>query len=252
MTIEEALEWGVQGQDKGRLARPGRGVVLECTDRGILLTIRRDDLGLLHGITPGTSFHHLVDRDSLDIAFAFLAELRHRYSAFGWDLKVSLNCQPTTLCWGGIQEDGRLRIFGTKTRGELLRFSRYFMDYGLLRAVDQAIREQIGLAQVEAPEQTLLEKLSCANNQLLMLQRAFARKTAALKRVIAELRATRARTRTLPALIPICSSCKKIRGDDDNWVQVETYFKHHAGVQFTHSICPECTQILYPGLHLRK
>lgn len=51
---------------------------------------------------------------------------------------------------------------------------------------------------------------------------------------------------TLSGLIPICSSCKKIRNDEGYWEQVETYIKNHSGADFTHGICPDCIAKLYP------
>jgi hypothetical protein len=50
----------------------------------------------------------------------------------------------------------------------------------------------------------------------------------------------------LRGLLPICANCKKIRQDKEYWEQVETYLSRHSGLEFTHSICPECAKILYP------
>jgi phosphoserine phosphatase RsbU/P len=44
----------------------------------------------------------------------------------------------------------------------------------------------------------------------------------------------------LNALLPICSYCKRIRGDQDYWEQVESYITEHTGVLFSHGICPSC------------
>lgn len=52
--------------------------------------------------------------------------------------------------------------------------------------------------------------------------------------------------RILRGILPICSSCKKIRDDAGAWNQIETYIRHHSEAEFSHSICPECTQKLYP------
>lgn len=48
--------------------------------------------------------------------------------------------------------------------------------------------------------------------------------------------------------IPICSSCKQIRCEDGGWCQVEAYFSQHFSAQFTHCLCPDCVQKLYPQL----
>jgi hypothetical protein len=47
-------------------------------------------------------------------------------------------------------------------------------------------------------------------------------------------------------LIPICASCKSIRKDDEAWEQLEQYIQDHSHVLFTHSLCPDCRQKLYP------
>lgn len=46
-------------------------------------------------------------------------------------------------------------------------------------------------------------------------------------------------------LLPICSSCKKIRDDKGYWNQLETYIQCHTDTKFSHGICPECTEKLY-------
>jgi hypothetical protein len=228
-------------------------MVLECNDRGTLLTIRRDDLGLLHGIAPGISFHHLVERGSLDKAFAFLTELKQRGSAFGWELQVSPSSLPTTLYVGGVVQNGLLLIFGTRTRGGLLRFSQHFMDKVQVGVEAKPMPEPIPLAPIlDGRELALQEQLSCRQNQLANLKKVLARKSARLNQVIAELKAARAGLHILRGMLPICSSCKKIRDEQGDWQQIEKYFKDHTGVQFTHSICPECAQNLYPGLSRGK
>lgn len=63
-----------------------------------------------------------------------------------------------------------------------------------------------------------------------------------------ELQESLERIRLLSGLLPICSSCKKIRDEDGNWHRIEAYISTHSEAQFTHDICPECAQRLYPGL----
>ncbi|HEY6000340.1 MAG TPA: CHASE domain-containing protein [bacterium] len=66
------------------------------------------------------------------------------------------------------------------------------------------------------------------------------------ERLIAELRQAQRSIRTLEGILPICSSCKKIRDEQDRWVQVESYVTRHSTAEFSHSICPECLRKLYP------
>ncbi len=74
------------------------------------------------------------------------------------------------------------------------------------------------------------------------------RKQAAEEReeLITELSAALSNVKTLQGLLPICSSCKKIRNDRGYWEQMEMYISEHSEAEFSHSICPECAQKLYP------
>jgi len=58
--------------------------------------------------------------------------------------------------------------------------------------------------------------------------------------------------KSLSGLLPICASCKKIRDDEGYWKKLESYIKDHSEADFTHSICPECAEKLYPGLYGKK
>ncbi len=51
--------------------------------------------------------------------------------------------------------------------------------------------------------------------------------------------------KTLGGLIPICSSCKKIRDDKGYWNRLESYFEQHSTALFSHSLCPACMDEIY-------
>jgi hypothetical protein len=57
-----------------------------------------------------------------------------------------------------------------------------------------------------------------------------------------------ARVKTLSGLLPICASCKRIRDDQGQWGQIESYVKLHSEADFSHGICPDCVTRLYPEL----
>jgi sigma-B regulation protein RsbU (phosphoserine phosphatase) len=63
---------------------------------------------------------------------------------------------------------------------------------------------------------------------------------AALGRRITELREALDRVHVLEGLLPICSYCKRIRDDNNQWHSVESYLRSRADVDFTHGICPNC------------
>jgi hypothetical protein len=50
---------------------------------------------------------------------------------------------------------------------------------------------------------------------------------------------------TLKSIIPMCMKCRKIRNDEQYWQSVEQYFHEHAGIDFSHGICPKCADEFY-------
>jgi PAS domain S-box-containing protein len=59
-------------------------------------------------------------------------------------------------------------------------------------------------------------------------------------RLVVELQDALAEVRTLRAILPICSYCKKVRDDENYWHSVEGYIQTHTDTQFSHGICPSC------------
>lgn len=67
-----------------------------------------------------------------------------------------------------------------------------------------------------------------------------------------ELQHAQAEVKILRGFFPICASCKKIKDDNGYWNQIETYIQNHSEAEFSHSICPECAQKLYPEIMKHK
>jgi DNA-binding NtrC family response regulator len=68
------------------------------------------------------------------------------------------------------------------------------------------------------------------------------------ERLIVELRTALNEVKKLSGLLPICSSCKRIRDSRDYWLQVDEYISQHSEVTFTHGLCPDCIKQLYPEM----
>jgi PAS domain S-box-containing protein len=69
------------------------------------------------------------------------------------------------------------------------------------------------------------------------------------EQLVRELQAAAAEVRTLRSILPMCSYCRKIRGDDDSWETVESYINHHTATKFSHGICPSCmTSVVEPQI----
>lgn len=52
----------------------------------------------------------------------------------------------------------------------------------------------------------------------------------------------------LRGLVPICAQCKNVRDDEGFWHSVEHYFADNSDAEFSHSICPDCREVLYPDV----
>ncbi len=46
--------------------------------------------------------------------------------------------------------------------------------------------------------------------------------------------------KVLEGILPICTSCKKIRDEDNRWRHLEVYIDSHSEAHFSHGICPDC------------
>ncbi|HNX24742.1 MAG TPA: PAS domain-containing protein [Spirochaetota bacterium] len=68
------------------------------------------------------------------------------------------------------------------------------------------------------------------------------------EKLITDLQEAMSKIRTLSGMLPICSSCKKIRNDQGYWTQIELYIRDHSDAEFSHGICPDCCSKLYPDL----
>ena len=95
--------------------------------------------------------------------------------------------------------------------------SKLFDSRGNLQGAIQSIRDISKAKKLEQERETLIEDLQ-----------------AALKKV-----------KTLSGMLPICTSCKKIRDDEGYRNQIENYLREHTDTEFSHSLCQDCTEKLY-------
>lgn len=66
------------------------------------------------------------------------------------------------------------------------------------------------------------------------------------EKLIADLQKALTEIKTLHGILPICSSCKKIRDDKGSWHQLEAYIHDHTDAKFSHGLCADCAKKLYP------
>ena len=106
--------------------------------------------------------------------------------------------------------------------------------------IDKYIMKPLDMASLFAS----VEK--CVEN--IMLEKKVQQQSKEKDELIAKLQDALNNVKRLSGLLPICSSCKKIRNDNGYWKQIEGYIAEHSDAVFTHGLCPDCVKKLYPKL----
>lgn len=52
-----------------------------------------------------------------------------------------------------------------------------------------------------------------------------------------------AKSRILPAIVPVCAWCKRVRDGEGQWDLPEAYIRKVTAVQITHGMCPDCESL---------
>ncbi len=139
-----------------------------------------------------------------------------------------------------------IRAMGTKDERHLrtLGPQSYFGEMAL---IDNLVRS----ASVVAKEKT---ELLCLHQWNLRkeIERCPAIAVELLQMLSKRIRAIEKRMmNSLGDYLPTCAGCKKIREQDGSWTPIEKYISEHSETEFTHSICPECSETLYPQFYVK-
>jgi PAS domain S-box-containing protein len=84
--------------------------------------------------------------------------------------------------------------------------------------------------------------ITCACTDVTPLKQAAAER----ERLIGELQDALTKVKLLSGLLPICAYCKRIQDEQGSWRQLESYIHAHSEADFSHGICQECAEKLYP------
>jgi len=55
--------------------------------------------------------------------------------------------------------------------------------------------------------------------------------------------------KALSGEMPVCTRCRRIRDNDDNWLPFEMYIQTHTDADLSESLCPYCRNALLRGFH---
>ncbi|MBI5557102.1 MAG: response regulator [Deltaproteobacteria bacterium] len=108
--------------------------------------------------------------------------------------------------------------------------------------------EALAVKAVQAGAQDYLVKRHLDTNLLVRAIRYAIER----EKLLASLRQASEQIKTLKGFIPICASCKNVRDDKGFWHQVESYISKHSDAEFSHGICPDCAQKLYPDFLTKR
>lgn len=102
--------------------------------------------------------------------------------------------------------------------------------------VAAAILMQISTALylVDRARQGAMDELEALNANLELKVRE---RTASLQQALDEVK-------QLTGLLPMCAWCKRIRDDRNYWREVGEYIEAHTHAEFTHGICPACSEAM--------
>lgn len=100
--------------------------------------------------------------------------------------------------------------------------------------------------------QPLFSSMAHSEEELQKMNAKLSTLSEGQQKLIAELQGALARIKTLRGMLPICASCKKVRDDKGYWSQIEAYISEHSEAEFSHGLCPECAQKLYPTYYAQE
>lgn len=109
-----------------------------------------------------------------------------------------------------------------------------------VHTIELRSRIAVGVRLVEAEN-----KISAQNKELT-------KSNTELSRINEELQLALEEIKTLKGILPICSNCKKIRLENsdpknqNSWIILENYISRKTDAKFSHGLCPECMYELYP------
>ena len=206
-------------------------------------TREKDDA--LENLRKSERHYRLLLDESMDPTFSFYADGTYRYvnRAFAEGVGKPLNEIIGHKIWDVFDEDEADKRFAI--------VKRVFVE-GKTEEVEVRVPLPSGdtyyLTTVKpiVNDRGVVETVICTSKNIT--QRKLAEE--ALKEKHHKLLEALKEIKILSGLLPICASCKKIRDDNGYWNQIESYINQHSEAEFSHSICPDCTQQLYSNLDL--
>jgi signal transduction histidine kinase len=163
-----------------------KGVALACDNRGNLLRVMRDDLGLTSRAHPGQPLATLLDRGNLEKVLDFLSVIRAAKVALDWEFNVTVEEQLVTLHFAGADVGNELLIAGGPYRSDYTFFLEQILPVNNEQSgsILELIRSQGDISQKRhESDLSIYDEISRLNNELVALQRDLSLKNIELSRL---------------------------------------------------------------------
>jgi CRP-like cAMP-binding protein len=121
-----------------------------------------------------------------------------------------------------------------RTLGPLNYFGEMALIDDLVRSASVVAKRETGVLILD--KWSLRQEFERYPAMALELMRMLSQRIRAIEKTIVD---------AIGGLLPICAHCKKIR-EDDSWVSIEKYISDHSEAEFSHGLCPDCVEELYP------
>jgi hypothetical protein len=109
-----------------------------------------------------------------------------------------------------------------------------------LRVTNDALQVTNKALQVSMDEQVAKnEALKVANDELREANDAFLTINGNLRKVVSEFKSE---VKIPTGLLPVCTSCGRIKGGGGTWIPIAQYIKEHTSAKITETLCPECSK----------
>lgn len=241
---------GVRYEAEHVVARPdGRSATIMWTCR----SISGDDGSVRGTVCVGTDITHHRDlhrqlsesEARLSAVVDAMPDLMFRTRANGDFLSYHADSDDLLAVTPEKIAGGNLNTIGLPDEVVELTFDAIHqaLSTGEMQLAEYSLETPRGLGRFE------MRMVPSAGDEVLCIVRDITQRHEAEKereRLITELQEALVRVHTLHGLLPICASCKKIRDDAGYWKQIEEYVSEHTDAEFTHGLCPDCMQRLYP------
>ncbi len=122
-----------------------------------------------------------------------------------------------------------------RTLGPLSYFGEMALIDDLVRSASVVAKGETGVLILD--QWSLRQDIERYPAMAFELMRMLSQRIRAIEKTIVD---------AIGGLLPICAHCKKIREDDGSWVSIEKYISDHSEAEFSHGLCPDCVQELYP------